>query len=66
MVAGIGLGHNYLQMFAVMPIMGILLTMDTLISQAKGAGNLEFCGVILNRSRFMILFFYVPAYFMSF
>ena len=66
MVAGIGLGHSFLQIIGAMPIMGILLTMDTLISQSKGAGNLELCGVILNRSRFIILIMYIPPYILSF
>jgi hypothetical protein len=32
MVAGIGLGHNYLSIMGMMVITGVLLALDTLIS----------------------------------
>ena len=66
MVAGIGLGHNYIQIMGMMVINGVLLALDTLVSQAKGAGNLEFCGVILNRARFIVLILYSVMVFLSF
>jgi len=66
MVAGIGLGHNYIQIMGMMVIFGILLALDTLVSQAKGAGNLEYCGVILNRARFIVLILYAIMVFLSF
>ena len=47
-------------------INGILLAMDTLVSQAKGAGNLEQCGVILNRSRLIVLLLYLLMVVLSF
>ena len=59
MVAGIGLGHNYLQIAGMMIIFGMLLALDTLVSQAKGAGNLEYCGVVLNRARFVVFILYL-------
>jgi len=34
--------------------------MDTLISQAAGAGNLELCGVYLNRGRYVMTIFFIP------
>jgi Na+-driven multidrug efflux pump len=49
-----------------MVIYGLLMAMDTLVSQAKGAGNLELCGVYLNRSRFILTIFYIPMVLISY
>jgi Na+-driven multidrug efflux pump len=35
--------------------------MDTLVSQAVGAGNLEQCGVYLNRARLVLTFLFVVS-----
>ena len=66
LIAGIGLGFNYLALMGMMVISGLLMAMDTLVSQSKGAGNLELCGVYLNRSRFVMSLLYIPMVILSF
>ena len=66
LIAGIGLGASYLNLVGLTLIHGILMAMDTLVSQAKGAGNLELCGVYLNRSRFVLTMLFIPMVFLSF
>ena len=41
-------------------ILGFNSTLDTLVSQAAGAGNHELCGVYLNRGRFILAILCVP------
>lgn len=43
-----------------MAIIGLNSALDTLISQAAGAGNLELCGKYLNRGRFILCCMFVP------
>ena len=40
--------------------MGCNCALDTLVSQAAGAGNLRQCGVYLNKSRFVVLCLFLP------
>ena len=63
---GIGLGNNYLTLVGMMGISGLLMALDTLVSQAKGAGNIEMCGVYLNRSRFIVTLMFIPLIILSF
>ena len=60
------MGAHFLNMFGLTMMYGLLMAMDTLVSQAKGAGNLEMCGVYLNRSRFIITICYIPMVLLSF
>ena len=50
-MAGIGLGNMTLNIFAVTLMESMNSVIDTLGSQAYGSGNLELCGVYLNRGR---------------
>jgi len=47
-------------------IFGMLMAMDTLVSQSKGAGNIELCGVYLNQSRMVMTVLFVPIIILSF
>ena len=60
LIAGVGLGGCYTGLFGMMVIAGLAMAMDTLVSQAYGAGNLEQCGVVLNRGRFISTCAYIP------
>lgn len=66
LLAGIGLGNNFIMLMGMMFIFGMLMAMDTLISQSKGAGNVELCGVYLNRSRFIVTLLFIPLCILSF
>lgn len=52
-IAGVGLGNMTQNLFAVSFIESMNSVIETLGSQAYGAGNKELCGVYLNRGRFM-------------
>ena len=49
LVAGVGVGKAYSDLTGIFIIMGMNMAIGTLVSQAAGAGNLEMCGVYLNR-----------------
>ena len=48
MMAGVGLGNMTNNLCALSIILGFNSALDTLISQAAGAGNIELSGVYLN------------------
>ena len=66
LIPGVGLGNNFIMFTGMMFVFGMLKAMDTLISQAKGAGNIELCGVYLNKSRMIMTFLMIPLVIMSF
>ena len=47
-------------------ILGCNSALDTLVSQAAGAGNLKLCGVYLNRARFIMSVMFIPIIALSF
>ena len=61
MVAGVGMGNMILNILGLSIMFGLNAALETLVSQAAGSGNYELCGVYLNRSRFVILVFYIPV-----
>ena len=46
--------------FGLAIIYGLNSSVDTLVSQAAGGGNLELCGVYLNRGRYIMTCAFVP------
>lgn len=60
MLAGVGMGNMTCSFIAVAMIGGFNFAADTLISQAAGAKEYEFCGVVLNRGRTFILCLFIP------
>ena len=66
LITGIGLGASYLYLVGLMLIHGMPMAMDTFVSQAKVSGNLELCGLYLNRSQFLLTILYIPMIFPSF
>ena len=61
LLAGLGIGLTMTNLLGLTVIKGINMALETLVSQAAGAGNLELCGVYLNRGRFVmsIIFLFV-------
>ena len=43
-----------------MLMMGLNSALDTFISNAVGADNIELCGIYLNRGRFILVIVYLP------
>jgi Na+-driven multidrug efflux pump len=47
-------------------LLGMNAALDTLVSQAAGAGQLEKCGVFLNRGRFIMTVAFIPLALLTF
>lgn len=60
LVAGVGMGESIINLMGMNMLLGLSQALDTLISHAAGAGNLELCGVYLNRGRFIVISMFVP------
>ena len=58
--AGVGMGNMTQNLCALSFILGFNSALDTLISQAAGAGKIELCGVYLNRGRFLMTALFLP------
>ena len=65
-LAGIGLGNLCEAFLGLTLIVGMNGALDTLVSQAAGAGNLELCGVYLNRGRFIMTLMFIPLSVLTF
>ena len=63
LIDGVGLGNMTQNMLALSIILGFNAVLDTLLSQAVGAGNIEQCGVYMHRGRFIVTCLFVPLTF---
>ena len=61
LISGIGLAYSCINLMGFTIIIGLNSTIDTLVSNAGGAGNLYLCGVYLNRARFVMTLFFIPV-----
>ena len=59
LLAGMGIGLTMINLMGMSLVKGINMALETLVSQAAGAGNLELCGVYLNRGRFVMSMIFV-------
>ena len=59
-LAAVGVGNATTTMLLISISLGVNLALEALHSQAFGSGNLELCGVYLNRARFIQLGFMIP------
>ena len=66
LLAGVGIGNMFANMMGLSIVVGLNGALETLISQAYGAGDIKLCGVYLNRGRFVLLAFFVPVSFILF
>lgn len=60
MIAGVGLGTLYVNIFCQSIILGLNGALQTLVSQSFGAGNIRECGIILNRGRIVAFLAFIP------
>ena len=60
MLSAVGLGNMTNNIFALSIILGFNCSLDTLISQAAGSGNIELSGVYLNQGRFIMTCIFLP------
>ena len=60
MLAGVGLGNMTQNLCALSIIYGLNMSVETLVSQAAGAGDLRLCGTYLNRGRVILTAIFLP------
>lgn len=60
MLAGFGLGYSLVSCMTLAIIVGMNGALETLVAQAFGAGQLELCGVYLNRGRLINTVIFIP------
>jgi MATE family multidrug resistance protein len=63
MLAGVGMGNMTQNLCGLSIILGFNSTIDTLVSQSAGTGEIKMCGVYLNRGRFVMTVIFVPILF---
>jgi len=61
LVAAVGVGNMTSNLVCMSIVIGFNSVLDTLISQAAGAGNYELCGVYRNRGMFIMTIIFIPA-----
>ena len=61
-IAAIGLANSILCIFGQYFMLGFLVPLETLTSQAYGAGNMRLCGVYLNRALVLLHVVMVPIF----
>ena len=59
-MAGIGLGNMTCNLIVLNVLLKIILSLQSVLPQAYGSGNIELCGVFLNRCRFLVTIIYIP------
>jgi multidrug resistance protein, MATE family len=62
LLAGVGVGNMFQNFCGLSIIIGLNGALETLVSQAYGAGNLGLCGIYLNRGRFVLICTFVPVF----
>ena len=62
MLAGVGSGNMLVNLVGMSVQIGFNMAMDTLQSQAAGAKNLENCGLLLHRGRFVLCMLIIPVW----
>mmetsp|Transcript_12782 Transcript_12782/g.21610 ORF Transcript_12782/g.21610 Transcript_12782/m.21610 type:complete len:275 (+) Transcript_12782:30-854(+) len=60
LMAGVGMGNACIHLMGLSIILGLNSALDTLVSNAAGAGDLELCGVYLNRARVILTVCFLP------
>ena len=60
LLAGVGMGNMTQNLLGLSIILGFNSTLDTLISRGAGKGDVELCGIYLNRGRFVMCCLFLP------
>lgn len=58
-MAGIGLGNMTVNLVAMVPLLCTTHAIKSLVPQAFGRGNLDLCGVFLNRARILVTIVFI-------
>lgn len=58
-MAGIGLGNMTVNLVAMVPLLCTTHAIKSLVPQAFGRGNLDLCGVFLNRARILLTIVFI-------
>ena len=61
LISGIGMGFMFVEIMVTAPAKGLNSALETLVSQAFGAGELTMCGVYLNRGRLIFSVYFLVA-----
>jgi len=59
-LSGMGIGNLLMSLVSYGPFWGLNGALETLVSQAQGAGNMKLCGVYLHRGRIINFFSFIP------
>jgi len=54
------MGQACMNLMGMSIILGLNSALDTLVSQAAGAGKIELCGVYLNQARLIMTVMFIP------
>ena len=60
MIAGVGIGNMYINIVGYSVIVGLNNGLSTYVSQCNDQGNLQLCGIYLNRERLIALLAQIP------
>ena len=59
-IAAVGVGNMTQNLIGLSVILGLNSALDTLVSQAAGAGNIQLCGIYRNRAVFIMSVVFIP------
>ena len=59
-IAAVGMGNMIINMIGIGPYYGLNSGMETLVSQAWGAGRKRLCGMYLQRARVVAMLAFIP------
>lgn len=66
MMSGVGLGDTALTFMGWWAMIGMNNAIESLVSQAVGAKNIQLAGVYLNQGRLLLTLFFIPVLFLTF
>jgi len=60
LIAGLGIGNTIMNFISIAPGIGMSCALETLVSQANGAGNKHLCHLYLLRGRVILTCIFIP------
>ena len=60
LLAGVGMGNMLINVLCFAVVQGLNGALETLVSQAYGAGKYKACGIYLNRGKFVATIIFIP------
>lgn len=58
-MAGVGMANMYMNITCLSLLFGINMTLNTVVAQAFGFGDLRMCGVYMNRARIIVTIVFI-------